>query len=132
MAKVKLGKFEIEEAELDRQYEEATRRGEEEFIRAPKAVSAKFDPKTKRLIVEMRYGVTFIIPTELVQGLRGASDKDLAEVELWLEGVYLHWEKLDTDFKVSSLMKGIFGTPKWMAELNSNLDTESKPRKKVA
>jgi hypothetical protein len=71
-----------------------------------------------------------MIPTDLIQGLRSASPEDIAEVELWLEGMYLHWEKLDVDFEVSSLINGVFGTPKWMAELNSH--TENKPRKRVA
>jgi hypothetical protein len=133
MDKVKIGKYEYTEEELEKNFIEATRRGEEELARAPKAVSAKFDRKTKRLVVELKNGVVFMIPTDLIQGLRGASAVDISAVELWMEGMYLHWEKLDVDFRVSSLMNGVFGTPKWMAELKeSSKQTIRKPQRKVA
>ena len=127
------GKFEMTEEEFERQYVEATRRGEEDLANAPKAISAKYNSKTERLIIELQNGVTFMVPTDLVQGLRGASEKDLKEVELWLEGMYLHWEKLDVDFRVSSLMQGTFGTQRWMAEISSqNKNEHSKLDRKVA
>ncbi len=123
----------MSEEEFERQYTEATARGEEEMARAPKAASAKFDNKTKRLVVELKSGVVLMIPTELVQGLRGAPADEIGEVELWMDGMYLHWEKLDVDFQVSSLMRGVFGTPKWMSELNLNyVRAEDIPQKKVA
>lgn len=122
----------MSEEEFERQYIEATRRGEEHFARAPKAASAKYDKRSRRLVIELKNDVIFMIPTDLIQGLRGVSAADIAEIELWMEGMYLHWEKLDVDFEVSSLVNGVFGTPKWMAELNSKSEAESKPRKKVA
>ena len=132
MDKVKIGKYEYTEEELEKNYLEATRRGEEEFARAPKAASARFDGKTKRLIVELKNGVVFMIPTDLIQGLCGASTNEISEVELWMEGMYLHWEKLDVDFRVSSLIEGVFGTPKWMAEIKLKTSAENKPQRKVA
>ena len=108
----------MSEEEFERQYVEATRRGEERFARAPKAVSANFDRQTKLLIIELNSGAVLMIPTELMQGLRGASAELISEVELWMDGMYLHWEKLDADFEVSSLLRGVFGTQKWMAELS--------------
>lgn len=130
--KIRLGKFEITEVEFERQISEADERGRKFLAEAPKALNAKYDRSTKRLILDLQNGSTLIVPTENIQGLRGASDKDLAEIELWLEGTSLRWEKLDVDFCVDSLMRGVFGTPKWMAELNSNLNEEKKPEKKVA
>jgi hypothetical protein len=126
-------KIGMSEEEFERQYAEATVRGEEEMARAPKAASAKFDAKTKRLIIELKTGVTFAIPTDLVQGLRDAPAAEIGEVELWSDGMYLHWEKLDVDFQVSSLMRGVFGTPKWMTKLNlTYIQAEDASQKKVA
>lgn len=122
----------MSEEEFEQQYIEATRRGEEHFTHAPKAASAKYDKRNKRLISELKNGVIFIIPTDLIQDLHRTSAADIAEIELWMEGMYLHWEKLDVDFEVSALINGVFGTPKWMAELNSKSGAESKPRKKAA
>jgi len=130
--KIKLGKFEIDEDEFEREFVEATGRGKQFLAEAPKTLNARFDRETKRLVLDLENGATLIVPTENIQGLRGASDKDLAEIELLLERTTLHWEKLDVDFRVSSLMNGVFGTQKWMSGLNSNTKAESEPQKKVA
>lgn len=124
--------FEIDEEQFERQSIEATERGKKWLAEAPKAKSVKYDRKTKRLVLNLENGATLIVPTENVQGLRGGSDGELAEVELLLENTTLHWEKLDVDYYVSSFMRGVFGTPKWMAELNSKMNTEIKPQRKVA
>jgi len=125
--------LEINEEEFERQFIEATECGKKFLAEAPKAKNVKYDGKTKRLVLDLENGATLIIPTENVQGLRGASDTDLADVELLLEKTTLHWEKLDVDFYVSSFMRGVFGTPKWMAELNSqSKNIRKEPRKKVA
>ncbi len=133
MAELINKKLEINEEEFERQFIEATRRGDKFLAEAPKANSVKYDGKTKHLVLDLDNGATLIVPTENVQGLRGASDADLAEVELLLEKTTLHWEKLDVDFYVSSFMRGVFGTPKWMAELTSkSKKIGTNPQRKVA
>ncbi len=123
----------MSEEDFERQYSEATQRGAERMANAPKAVAAKFDRQTKRLVIELKSGVVLMIPTQLVQGLRDAPAEQIGEVELWMEGMYLHWEKLDVDFQISSLMRGVFGTQKWMAKLNlPYIKAEDIPQKKVA
>ena len=121
----------INEVEFERQFIEANERGNKFLAESPKADSVKYDDKTKRLILDLENGATLIIPTENVQGLRGASDKDLAEVELVFENTTLQWENLDVHFYVSSFMRGVFGTPKWMMELNSRLIKAEKESQKL-
>ena len=131
--KIKTSKFEISKAEFERQFAESTERGKKFLAEAPKAKNAKYDSKAKRLVLDLYNGATLIIPTENVQGLRGAADSDLEKVELFLEGTTLHWEELDVDFYVESFMRGVFGTPKWMAELNlTYIKAEESPKRKVA
>ncbi len=126
-------KIEMTDAEFERQFEEATERGKKFLAEAPKAQQVKYERRNKRLMLELYNGATLIIPTENVQGLRGAADEDLEEVELLFEGTTVHWEKLDVDFYVESFMRGVFGTPKWMSELNlTYIKTEDFPQKKVA
>ncbi len=127
-----IGKYEYTEQTLEENFLSATLRGEEDFANAPKAGSVKFDNKSRKLVIELKNKVVFMIPIDLIQGLRGASGNEISEAELWQEGMFLHWEKLDVDFRVSSLVKGVFGTPKWMSELNSSAVAESDPQKKVA
>lgn len=122
----------MSEEEFERQYLEATRRGEEEMMNAQKAASCRYDRKTKHLIIDLQSGITTIIPTRLVQIFQNATDDEISDVEILLNGLYLRWDRLDEDLSVPLLLQGRFGTPKWMAELNSNLKTEKNPHKKVA
>ncbi len=114
---VKMGKWEYTEEEFERQYAEAKRRGEERLRTEPRAKSAHYDPATKRLVIELLNGCVFICPTDLMQGLRGASAEDLTDFKLMPRGFDLHWKKLDAQFTVAGLLNGEFGTRAWMAEL---------------
>ena len=117
MAKVKIGAWEIDEEELEQQHQEARRRGERQATAEPQAQSVSYDRQTGQLVVELSNGVTFLVPTNLLQGLVGAGPEDLAQVLLGPRGASLHWEKLGVDFSLAGLIAGIFGTRAWMAEL---------------
>ncbi len=126
MAKVKLGTWEVDEADLLREIEEATRRGEERMKTEPRAKSAHYDPASQRLVIELVNGCVFICPTELLQGLRGASAEDLADFKLMPRGFDLHWKRLDAQFTVAGLLNGQFGTKAWMAQLEPGRQTAAK------
>jgi hypothetical protein len=80
------------------------------------------------LIVELQTRVILLVPIDLLQVLCDASENEVREVELWLDGFYLHWEKLDVDFRVSSLIQGIFGTKRWMWELSAKFKEMQKEK----
>lgn len=117
MATLKAGKWTYTEEELERMFEEADRRGKEALKTEIQAREVRYDQPTNRLVLELKNGATHIIPCELVQGLREAAPQDIAAVELGPRGASLHWEKLDQDFTVGGLVRGIFGTKKWMEQL---------------
>lgn len=100
----------------DAQIAAAEERGRIVRATRPHAASARYDPGTERVIVDLTNGSTFAFPPRLVQGLEAATPEQLAEVELLGEGFGLHWETLDVDFTVGGLLNGVFGTVKWMAE----------------
>lgn len=81
----------------------------------PHAVSARYDARSERIVVELTSGATFAFPPRLVEGLAGAAPVHLAEVELLGDGEALHWETLDVDYSVAGLVNGVFGTARWMA-----------------
>lgn len=81
----------------------------------PRAESAHYDPNSERIVIKLRNGASFLFPPQLVQGLAGASLDNLTEVEVTPSVEGLHWEKLDVDLSIPSLMIGIFGTKAWMA-----------------
>ncbi|APH72816.1 DUF2442 domain-containing protein [Aquibium oceanicum] len=80
-----------------------------------RASSARYDSKSKRIVVELTNGCTFAFPPSLAQGLESATDAELAEIEVLGAGYGLHWERLDVDFTVQGLISGVFGTASWMA-----------------
>ncbi len=129
MAKIKLG---ISEEEFERQYAEAVKRGKERMKTEPRAKSAAYDPKTRRVIIELMNGCVFIVPVDLMQGLRGASDEDLADFSLMPRGFDLHWHKLDAQFTVFGLLQGLFGTKRWMAELGRSGGKVTSEAKRAA
>jgi len=122
-----MAEWRMSDEEFERQYAEARKRGEERLRTEPRARSAYYDPATKRLIVELLNGCVFICPTDLLQGLRGASAEDLADFELMPRGFDLHWKKLDAQFTVAGLLNGLFGTRAWMVELERSGWSAAKP-----
>lgn len=99
----------------DTQIEAANEHGRLYRASHPLAVAARFDSKSRRIVVDLDNGATFAFPPHLAQGLDGASDSALAEVEVIAAGEGLHWESLDADFQIAGLLSGIFGTARWMA-----------------
>lgn len=78
-------------------------------------LSARYDRRTSRVVVNLNTGVQVAFPTELVEGLAGASPDDLVEIEVSPAGLGLHWPKLDADVYVPALLQGVFGSKRWMA-----------------
>lgn len=99
----------------DAQIEAAEERGRIAQQTEPRAVSARYDAKSKRIVVELTSGATFAFPPALVQGLCDATPEQLADIAVTPIGYGLHWPQLDEDYSVPGLMNGIFGTAKWMA-----------------
>jgi len=83
----------------------------------PRATNARYHPTTGRVLVELSNGCQIAFPSELAQGLRGASRSDLAQVEVVLEGAALRWDGLDADFLVSGLIEGVLGSEAWMGQM---------------
>src|SRR5918995_6707029 len=81
----------------------------------PRAVSARYDKRSSRIIVDLTNGCTFAFPPRVAQGLEAATEDQLATVEILGTGYGLHWEALDVDLSVPGLLAGIFGTKAHMA-----------------
>jgi hypothetical protein len=103
-------------AELtDTAIDAALERGRKAHASEPRAAAARYDRSSGRVIVDLENGCTFAFPPRLAQGLEGASDDQLAAIEILGKGYGLHWEELDVDLSLPGLMAGIFGTKTWMA-----------------
>jgi Protein of unknown function (DUF2442) len=92
----------------------------------PRAAAARYDSERREIIVELTSGATFMFPCDLVQGLAGASENDLSQVEILGSGYGLHWEALDVDYTVPGLLAGVFGTRSHMAKLAGQARSPAK------
>jgi Protein of unknown function (DUF2442) len=92
----------------------------------PRASAARYDSQKREIVVELTNGATFMIPSVLIEGLSGASDADLANVEILGAGYGLHWDSLDVDFTVPGLLTGMFGTKSYMARLAGQARSPAK------
>ena len=117
---VRWGQFLLTEAEITRQITEATRRGEEELLTEPLATSARFDRRSRCVVIELNKGSTLCVPVDLLQGLTGASLKDLSRIEIPNPGCEIEWPALDQQFTIQGLLAGRFGTRRWMDDLGRN------------
>jgi hypothetical protein len=94
----------------------AEERGRTEMATKPRALAARYDRNLERLVVDLANGCTFLFPPRLAQGLENATDDQLERVEILGYGFGLHWEDLDADLKVESLLAGRFGSQRYMEE----------------
>jgi hypothetical protein len=114
------------EEEFEQQFKAATKRGAAHLASLPKADAAKYDKKSKRLILEMKNGTTLLIPVNLIQGLQTGGDAALSDFDLMLEGSQIHWHALDVQFYIKNLLEGVFGTSRWMDNLKEHLSEAGK------
>ena len=57
-------------------------RGRRTLEAEPRATAAHYDPATGRVVIELANGCVYAFPAERVQDLQGASDEDLADMEV--------------------------------------------------
>jgi len=114
---IKGGKWEMSDKEFEQQFAEATERGKAEMTSGVYAAAARYDKIKRRLVVDLANGMTLLIPTHLLQGLREATAKELAEVEILGAGSGLYWPQLDVDIALAGLLAKIFRITDRVAEL---------------
>lgn len=83
---------------------------------APRAESAVYRPKDDAIVIRFASEIEVTLPRMRLQGLQDAAARELAKIEL-IGGEMLHWESLDVDHYIPSLMQGVFGNRRWMAEI---------------
>ena len=106
----------LDDEQLDREIEDARKRSRIVSESEPRAVSARYNRRSRRIELELTDGCLFAFPAESAKGLEGASADLLGEVKVLGGGYALHWEKLNADFTVAGLLAGRLGSRAWMRE----------------
>lgn len=82
-----------------------------------RAISARYDRPTGRVMIELTMGYVFGFPTDAIPALAKARPEQLAAVEVSPGGSGLHWEALDIDLSVPGLLLSSLGRAQQRSEL---------------
>jgi len=97
----------------DEQVQAAEARLEEKRRTVPFAKKAYYDTSLRLIVVDYSAGFSISFAPERAQGLAGASESDLSDIEISSGGYGIHFPKLDADFSVEEFRVGRFGTDRW-------------------
>jgi hypothetical protein len=118
------------DAEIDRAIERAKNLQSE-----PRVIEVEYKPGAglDLLILKLSDGHRHLIPREDLQGLRSATKEQIARVEILGSGTGLHWPALNLDLYVPALLRRVYGTKRWMAEIGrSGGSVKSVAKKRAA
>jgi len=127
-----MGTWTISDHDLNAQIRQAQKANLAALEKEPRAKSVRYDATSRKIVVDLTNGCTFIFPVDMGQGLSNATDEELADVMVLGQGFGLHWEKLDADLSIPSLIIGIFGSKAWMRELARRGGTSNSQAKVAA
>lgn len=113
-------------------FEAANARGAARLAKTPKAVSARYDRRVGRVVIELSTGLAVSFKPHDAQGLETAKPDDLANIEISPSGLGLHVPALDADLYLPSLLAGFLGSRKWMAASMGKAGGQSATEAKAA
>jgi hypothetical protein len=103
-----------------------------ELKNQPKAIHARYDQHTSRVIIALDNGLELAFPPRLAQGLEHATAAELGIIEISPLGDGLHWPAIDADLYLPALLQGVFGSKSWMARQLGAAGGRARSRAKVA
>jgi Protein of unknown function (DUF2442) len=101
--------------ERNDQFKAANRKGRELQGALPRAVSARYDRRIGRILIQLSTGLDVAFSPRDAQGLEKASAAQLDAIEISPSGFGIHFPKLDADLYLPALLEGFLGTRSWMA-----------------
>jgi hypothetical protein len=110
----------------------ANQRAKEMQETLPRAVSARYDHKSGRIVINLSSRLTLSFSPRDAQGLENAKPSQLDEIEITPSGFGIHFPKLDADLHVLGLLEGFLGSKKWMAARLGRIGGQSRSRAKRA
>ena len=112
-----MGKHRTPYAEILAQIPAARAREARERRAGRRAISAHYDRRNGRVVMELTSGYVFGFPIQTIPALASATAAQLDAVELSPSGDGLHWEALDADLSVPGLLLAAVGRSQKLSEL---------------
>ncbi len=100
---------------MNKEMEEANARAAALKENTPIAVTAHYDARIERVIIDLSTGLSIMFKPGDVQGLEKARPENLTKIEISPSGFGIHFPDLDADLYLPSLLEGFMGSRKWMA-----------------
>ena len=114
------------------EFEAANARGVARLAGTPTAVSARYDRRIGRLVIELSTGLAVSFRPQDAQGLEHAKPGDLATIEISPSGLGLYVPALDVDLYLPVLLEGFLGWRAWMAASMGKAGGQSASQAKAA
>jgi hypothetical protein len=96
-------------------FEMANRRGARIRAAVPKAIAARYDRATGRIVIHLSSRLDVSFSPHDAEGLENAKPSQLDEIEISPSGLGIHFPKLDADLYLPGLLEGFLGSRRWMA-----------------
>jgi hypothetical protein len=93
----------------------ATRRAAQRRRIEPGATEAHYDRRRARIVINLKNGLELAFPPQIAEGLEKATVAELSDIEISPSGFGIHFPKLDAHLHLPALLRGVFGSKKWMA-----------------
>jgi Protein of unknown function (DUF2442) len=117
---------------FEEQFRKANQRARELQAQVPRAVTARYDRRTGRVVIGLSSGLEVGFLPEKAQELAGARAAELEEIEITPSGYGIHFAKLNADIYLPALLQGFYGSRKWMAAGLGRVGGASRSRAKMA
>lgn len=92
----------------------------------PRAVSARYDAPSGRVLVEMNNGCVFGFPAWMVPGTSRATPEELANVSVQAHGEAIAFEELNADTDVNGLLLEVLHVRDWAAKYLGSMTSPAK------
>jgi hypothetical protein len=120
-------------ANIRGEIEMANERAAARLARTPVAISARYDARAGRVIVDLGSGLSIAFRPRDAEGLEQATPKSLSRIEISPSGLALHFPLLDADLYLPAILEGFLGSRRWMAaHMGSIGGRATSKRKKIA
>jgi hypothetical protein len=93
----------------------ANRRAKELESSIPRAVGARYDRASRRIVIHLSSKLDLSFSPRDAQGLEHAKPSQLGTVEISPSGFGIRFPKLDADLYLPALLEGFLGSKRWMA-----------------
>jgi hypothetical protein len=119
-------------ADILKQIPAARARASRERSGGRRAVSAYYDRRSGRVMVELTSDFVFGFPAKAIPALADASQEQLEAVEVSPGGSGLHWEELDADLSIGGLLLASVDRSDQLSELARIAGRTKSPAKAAA